>query len=82
MLGKMLGRGRRHQRIRWLDGITDAMDVNLGKLQELVRDREAWRANIFNAEFSAGVCSVHIYVFDFSKIKAAKIINFSGFSND
>ena len=42
MLGKIDGRRRRgHQRIRWLDGITDAMDMNLGKLQEMVRDREA-----------------------------------------
>ena len=41
MLGKIEGRRRRgHQRIRWLDGITDAMDMNLGKLQEMVRDRE------------------------------------------
>ena len=43
MLGKIEGRRRRgHQRIKWLDGITDAMDMNVGKLQEMVRDREAW----------------------------------------
>ena len=41
MLGKMEGRRRRgHQRMRWLDGIIDAMEMNLGKLQEMVRDRE------------------------------------------
>ena len=66
MLGVTGGKRRRgRQRMRWLDGITDSMDVSLSELRELVMDREAWRAVIHVEDYSQGVAKSWTQLSDF-----------------
>ena len=70
MLGKIEGKRRRgRERMRWLDGITDSVGMNLGKLQEIVKDREAWRAVVHGVSKSRTRLSDFTFTFHFPALE-------------